>query len=250
MMQCIIMMSMMWLVRDRNCNKRISYAGPETSAGRPGNTPSRRRLACDITIKDSCAGQDRSAGRPGIRPFGASSAACPFPITACSGPYGTAYVQPHHTGPNTREETSALASSTTELPQHPDSTIQHHASSSRRHAAEDRASPVTVALHPRKPPYFYGGLDEDVYVWTSIVSHWFEYRSGRALEAVDIRGVTAERSSLLMVSALRDAYWVSRRLDNTASRHAGALWFVNSCKKGTSWFTTAEARQDDCLAVC
>ena len=47
-------------------------------------------------------------------------------------------------------------------------------SSSRRPAAEDRASPATVALHPRKPPYYCGGLGEDVHVWTSIVSRWLE----------------------------------------------------------------------------
>ena len=73
-----------------NCNKRISDAGPERSAGRPGHTPSRRNLACGKTIEDSCAGPDWSAGRPGIMPFGARSAACPSPITACLGPYGTA----------------------------------------------------------------------------------------------------------------------------------------------------------------
>ena len=60
--------------------KRISYAGPEWSAGRPGHTPIRRILACDKTIEDSCAGQDWSAGRPGNRPFGARSAACPSHI--------------------------------------------------------------------------------------------------------------------------------------------------------------------------
>ena len=75
---------------DGTCNKRISDAGPERLAGRPGRTPSRRELACGKTIEDSCAGQDWSAGRPGNRPFGASSAACPSLITACLGPYGTA----------------------------------------------------------------------------------------------------------------------------------------------------------------
>ena len=155
---------------DSICNKRISDAGPEWSAGRPGHTPSRQELACEKTIEDSCAGQDWLAGRPGNRPFGTSSATCPSSITACLGPYGTASRQPHHMGPNTREETFTVASSTTGRPQHEDSTGQHNASSSRRPAAEGRASPTTVALHPRRPPYFYGGQDEDVYVWTSIVS--------------------------------------------------------------------------------
>ena len=44
------------------CNKRISDAGPERSAGRPGHTPSRRELACGKLIEDRCAGQDWSAG--------------------------------------------------------------------------------------------------------------------------------------------------------------------------------------------
>ena len=163
---------------NKQCNKRISYAGPERSAGRPGHTPTRRNLACEKTIEDSCAGQDWSAGRPGNRPFGASSAACPSHITACLGPYGTASRQPHHTGPNTREETYTVTSATGRL-RHDDSTSQYNASSSQRpSAAEDRASPATVALHPRKPPYFSGGHDEDVYVGTSIVSRWFDTVQG------------------------------------------------------------------------
>ena len=103
---------------DGTCNKRISVAGPERSAGRPGHMPSRRELACEKTIEDSCAGQDWSAGRPGNRPFGASSAACPSLTTACLGPHGTASRQPHHTGPNTREETFTVASSTIGKPRH------------------------------------------------------------------------------------------------------------------------------------
>ena len=47
---------------ESSCNKRISYAGPEWSAGRPGHTPSRRILACGKLIEDSYAGQDWSAG--------------------------------------------------------------------------------------------------------------------------------------------------------------------------------------------
>ena len=98
-----------------SCNKRISYAGPEWSAGRPGHTPIRRILACEKNIEDSCAGQDWSAGRPGNRPFGARSAACPSALTACLGPYGTASTQPHYTGPNPREETLQAPSSTGDL---------------------------------------------------------------------------------------------------------------------------------------
>ena len=76
MMHCIRWMLRMWLVLENICNKRISNAGPDWSAGRPGHTPSRRTLACELNIEDRCAGQDWSAGRPGLMPFGASSAAC------------------------------------------------------------------------------------------------------------------------------------------------------------------------------
>ena len=81
------------LYDDSKCNKRISNAGPEWSAGRPGHTPTRRTLACGNIIEDSYAGQDWSAGRPGNRPFGATTAACLSPQTACIGPYGTALRQ-------------------------------------------------------------------------------------------------------------------------------------------------------------
>ena len=171
------MMLMMWLVWIRICNKRISDAGPERSAGRPGHTPTRRELACEKTIEDSCAGQDWSAGRPGNRPFGASSCLHVRPShTACLGPYSTAARQPHHTGPNTREE-KLTSSSSTRRPRD-QSTSQPIASSSGRPAAEDRVSPAIVALHPCRPPYFYGGQDEDVHVWTSIVSRWLEAVQG------------------------------------------------------------------------
>ena len=112
------------LYSDLNCNKRISCAGPERSAGRPGHTPIRRILACDEHIEDRCAGQDWSAGRPGLTPFGASSAACMSSQTACIGPYGTAAQQQHYTGRNTREEQSFTVSTsplTTELPRQEDS---------------------------------------------------------------------------------------------------------------------------------
>ena len=160
------------------CNKRISNAGPDWSAGRPGHTPSRRTLACEQNIEDRCAGQDWSVGRPGLTPFGTSSAACPSSQTACIGPYGTAFVQPHHTGSNPREETSQT-SSVSGLPRHEDqSTIQQRATSSRRYAANDRASPATVVLQPRRPPYFCGGIDDDVHVWTAIVDRWLSAIQG------------------------------------------------------------------------
>ena len=55
------------------CNKRISYAGQEWSAGRPGN-----------------------------RPIGASDAA--RNSETCLGPYATRTVQSPYTGYNTRED--------------------------------------------------------------------------------------------------------------------------------------------------
>ena len=51
-------------------------------------------------------------------------------------------------------------------------------STSGRHAADDRASPAKVALHPRRPPYFCGGLDDDVHVWASIVDRWLDASQG------------------------------------------------------------------------
>ena len=35
-----------------------------------------------------------------------------------------------------------------------------------------------MALHPRRPPYFCGGQDEDVHVWTSIVDRWLRAIQG------------------------------------------------------------------------
>ena len=81
------------LCNDFKCNKRISNAGPEWSAGRPGHTPTRREFACEKLVEDSYVGQDWSAGRPGNRPFGASTAACLSLQTACIGPYGSALRQ-------------------------------------------------------------------------------------------------------------------------------------------------------------
>ena len=164
------------------CNKRISYAGPERSAGRPGHTPTGRILACEKHIEDSCAGPDWSAGRPGTMPFGASTAACLSPQTACIGPSGTAAQQQHYTGHNTREEQSVTVSTsplTTGLPRHEDQNIiQQRATSSGRYAAKDLASPATVVLQPRRPPYFFGGIDDDVHVWTAIVDRWLRAIQG------------------------------------------------------------------------
>ena len=157
------------------CNKRISCAGPEWSAGRPGHMPTRRTFACEKLVEDSCAGQDWSAGRPGIMPFGASTAACLSTQTACIGPSGIAATQQLYTGHNTRTEQFVTQSSSTRLPQQQrSSTSQRSASSARRNAVEENASPAKVVLHLRRPPYFVGGIDDDVYVWTSIVDRWLD----------------------------------------------------------------------------
>ena len=64
-------------------------------------------------------------------------------------------------------------------PQHEDySTVQQHlTTSSGRFAAaavEKNASPAKVALQPRRPPYFSGGIDDDIHIWTSIVDRWLD----------------------------------------------------------------------------
>ena len=53
---------------------------------------------------------------------------------------------------------------------------------------------MIVALHPRRPPYFCGGVNDDVHVWTSIVDRW-------------LRAVQGEPSTQLtyVVSLLRGA---------------------------------------------
>ena len=72
-----------------------------------------------------------------------------------------------------------MASSTIGLPRQEDqSTNQQRASPSRRQAANDHASPATVVLQPRRPPYYCGGIDDDVYVWTSIVDRWLSAIQG------------------------------------------------------------------------
>ena len=127
------------------CNKRISCAGPEWSAGRPGN-----------------------------RPIGAREVA--RNSETCLGPYATRAIVQSHTGHNTCGRRQA---SSRPRPEDQDSTIQPTTRSSRRSpAAEDRASSVTVALHPRRPPYFHGDADNDVHVWTSVVSRWLNTVQG------------------------------------------------------------------------
>ena len=146
MMHCILCDVNDVACTDSQCNKRISVAGQEWSAGRPGN-----------------------------RPIGASGAA--RNTETCLGPYANRdTVQPHtwpptpviqdkhHRGPDQKTRTTPASSDAS--------------SSQRPSAAEDRASPATVVLQPRRPPYFCGGLDEDVYVWTSLVDRWFSAIQG------------------------------------------------------------------------
>ena len=137
---------MMWLVRIHNVTKGLVSQGKNGRRGDPGN-----------------------------RPIGAREAA--RNSETCLGPYATRDTVQPHTGSNTREDQA----SSRRLPRKEDqgNTIQPTASTSGRSpAAKDRASPATAALHPRKPPYFSGGADDDVHVWTSIVDRWLSTVQG------------------------------------------------------------------------
>ena len=127
---------------NESCNKRISNAGQEWSAGPPGNRP----IGARIAARNS---------------------------ETCLRPYATRDCLQPHTGHNTRGPRQASSRPRQEDQDQP--TIQLNASSSRRSpAAEDCASPTTMALHPCRSPYFTRGSDEDVHVWTSIVSRWLD----------------------------------------------------------------------------
>ena len=149
---------------NETCNKRISNAGQEWSAGRPGN-----------------------------RPIGARTAA--RNSETCLGPYATRSAVQPHMGYNTCDSRQALSRPQQE---DQDNTSQPRASSSRRSIAfEDCASLATVALHPCRPPYFSGGADEDVHVWTSIASRWVNAIQGEPLRPMTyvvslLRGVAYE----------------------------------------------------------
>ena len=167
---------------DENCNKRISYVGQEWSAGRPGN-----------------------------RPIGAREAA--RNSETCLGPYATRTVQSPHTGCNTREIEASLR-----LPHIGDqSTRQLAASSSRRSpAVEDRVLPATVALHPCRPPYFTGGTNDDVHVWTSIISRWLNIVQGEPSKQLIyivslLRGATVEWYSSMETCTGCPSDWTTLR---------------------------------------
>ena len=105
-----------------NWNKRVSNAEQEWSVGRPGNRP--------VGTRDAAQNSD-----------------------TCLGPYATCdCIQSSLMGHNTREEIQASSRRTQGEDQ--DITNQPTASSSRRFAVEDRASPVIAVLHPCRPPYF------------------------------------------------------------------------------------------------
>ena len=193
-----------------SCNKRISYVGQEWSAGRPGN-----------------------------RPIGARTAARNSDM--CLGPYATRIVQSPHTGCNTHE----IEASSRRLPRKEDQNItsQLRASTSGRSpAAEDRASPATVALHLCRPPYFTGGADDDVHVWASIVDRW-------------LRTVQGEPSTQLtyVVSLLRGAAieWYSSMEtrtgcpgDWTTLRNAMLERFGSSIRAGKARAALLQMTQD------
>ena len=131
----------------------------------------------NICKRISNAGQEWSAGRPGNRPMIIGARTAARNSDTCLGPYATRAIPSPSTDHNNRAEEQA--SLTTGRHQ---GTIQTTASSSRiSTATEDHASLATVALHPRKPPYFCGGRDEDVHVWTSIVDRWLNAVQGEPL---------------------------------------------------------------------
>ena len=143
------------------CNKRVSNVGQEWLAGRPGNRPIGTREVAQNT-------------------------------QMCLGPYATRDCEKPHTGHNTRGSRQASL----HLPRPEDqSTSQLIASSSRRSpATKDCTSLATATVHLHRLPYFCGGANYDVHVWTSIVNRW-------------LRAVRGEPSTLLtyIVSLLREA---------------------------------------------
>ena len=174
-------------------------------------------LICNKRISN--AGQEWSARRPGNRPIGANDATRD-PET-CLGAYAThTIVQPPHTGHNTM------------------SSIKHHQEDPNK---KIMTSPLAYGKFFRKTGSRWlrvasnGGTTSaqtailyrrsiewcphvDVYCQSLV-----RYHSGRALNVVDIHCITVTRSSLRMVYSIGDAYWVSRRLDNIASSHAGTF---------------------------
>ena len=168
---------------DSQCNKRISVVGQEWSAGRRGN-----------------------------RPIGAKEGARNTEM--CLGPYATHDTVHPHTGHNTRDSRQA---SSRPRQEGQGGTNQLHASSSQRSpTAEDRASLAVVALHPRKPPYFCGGVDEGVHVWTSIVSRRLDTVQGEPSKQLTyvvslLRGAAIEWYNLMETRTGCPSDWTTLR---------------------------------------
>ena len=101
-----------------------------------------------------------------------------------------------------------------------------------------------MVLQPRRPPYFCGGIDDDVHVWTSIVDRW-------------LSAIQGEPSGQLtfIVSLLRGAayewylHYETRTGcpgDWTTLRHAMLERFGTSIRaeKARAGLIPAKARQD------
>ena len=120
----------------------------------------------------------------------------------------------------------------------------------RPSAAEDRTSPATVVLQPRRPPYFCGGFDEDVYVWTSIVDRWFS-----AIQGEPSRQLTFIVSLLRGVAYEWYLHYETRTGcpgDWTTLRRAMLERFGMSihAEKARAGLYRLKQDKTDCLAVC
>ena len=90
--------------------------------------------------------------------------------------------------------------------------------------------------------------DDDVHVWTSIVSRWLDTVQGEPTTQLTYV-VSLLRGAAFEWCTFMETRTGSRRLGNIVSRHAGALWIVNPCKKGTCSVAANGLGQEDCLGV-
>ena len=169
---------------NNTCNKRIRSAGQEWLAGRPGNRPISNREAARNT-------------------------------QTCLGPCATRNTVQPRTGHNTR--VLRQASSGLPRPEDHDNTSQPLASTSKRSTvAKDRVSLATMVLHLHRPPYFAGGADDGVYVWTSIVSRWLDTVQGEPSRQLTyvvslLRGAAFEWYSLMEMRTRCPSDWTTLR---------------------------------------